>query len=926
MLPGPVIPVWTIANQEEIDMKRNSLKTLGLLLAVIMILSLLPLGALSALAEPPETGTEIASAGLALSLPAAGATGAEAGQPVPAAASVASGEGFSVKEAYWYNEYGIAPESFEAGKAYFAEIVLTPEPGFVFTADTAVSIDSLGVKSVQSESDGSIRIVTENYTIPGEALEWYNVWVSGVQVNSDNLNDILNDGGKARFTPSTGTLTLDNPAITAMHEPSGALILADGLNLTIEGSAALGETAADMFIFVHDGNLTLKGDFSATVTGNGIVCDKNLIAESGKIEVETTGADKAGVLVANELQVKFAEIKATGTSSGIHVNGPFTLEEGVIKATATGEGCDSEVMKHGLYCGDAMLIKGGDITATGETTGMYSVKDITVSGGMIVAKGGEIGIFVGPEGKLDLQNGTQRVTADGQNASHGAIYAPEIVLGSDLKVKEPVGGKVANNKQHITLKDGTSVSKHALIESGTLSFTVSFDTFGGPEVPSQTVPSGTPAAKPEDPVLEGYDFLGWYEDIMTDEAPYDFSKPVTADLNLQAFWSCPVRVSVKDTEGHAGVGGLVSTGDDIYTTSISEGVWREGGPFYVACQPSTGYIFDHWEDGEGNTLPETGTSFTFSAKEGPKTFVAVFKQHGFTVTFDGNGGQPATQTLVTGDGGKLNSIELDVLSSGMSREGYNLTGWSKTPGGEPFGIGAEVFTQDTTVYAVWTIQVHSVTFKANGGSQTPSQSVKHNEKAFEPDDPTRNGYTFEGWYTDSELTHEYNFSTPVTADLVLYAKWDKVVKYTVVSGGGSIYGKTSGKDLVITIRRTPKDGECYQHFTGVKIDGGDLVNGKDYTAEAGSTVVTLKASYLSTLNSGTHIITFTFDDGKATTGLTVKAGTGGGGTRRGGGSGDNPDTGDLGSPLLWTGLMVFSGLGLGAVTLTGRKLRRNAHR
>ena len=72
MLPGPVISVWTIANQEEIDMKRNSLKTLGLLLAVIMILSLLPLGALSALAEPPETGTEIASAGLALSLPGPG--------------------------------------------------------------------------------------------------------------------------------------------------------------------------------------------------------------------------------------------------------------------------------------------------------------------------------------------------------------------------------------------------------------------------------------------------------------------------------------------------------------------------------------------------------------------------------------------------------------------------------------------------------------------------------------------------------------------------------------------------------------------------------------------------------------------------------------------------------------------------------------
>ena len=907
-------------------MKRNSLKALGLLLAVILLLSLLPLGALSALAEPPETDTEIASAGLALSLPAAGATGAEAGQPVPAAASVASGEGFSVKEAYWYNEYGIAPESFEAGQSYFANIVLVPDAGFAFTESCAVSIDSLAVKSVTLQSDGSLAVTTENYTIPGETVEWYNVWVSGVQVNSKNKDDILEDGGKAKYEPSTGTLSLNDPAITAMHEPSGALILADGVNLTIEGSAELGETTADMFIFVHDGNLTIKGDLSATVTGHGIVCDKNLTAESGKIEIESTGAEKHAVQVGGKLLVKTAEIKAAGTSVGIYVTESFTLEEGVIKATATGEGCDSETMKHGIYAGETMEIKGGDITATGETMGLYGVKGITVSGGMIEAKGGEIGIFVGPEGKLEFQNGTQRVKADGQSASHGAMYAPEIILGSDLKVKEPVGGKVANNKQHITLKDGTSISKHALIESGSLSFTVKFDTFGGPAVPDQTVPSGTPAVKPEDPVLEGYSFDGWYKDIFTDATtPYDFSAPVTENLTLQAMWVTSQQASVKDTEGNAGKGGLVSLGDDEYKTSVSGSMWREGGPFWVGCKASTGYVFDHWEDGEGNTLAETGTSFSFPGNEGPKTFVAVFKRQGVTVTFDGNGGQPASQTLVTGADGKLNANELEGVCDGMSREGYTLVGWSKTKDGDPFGIGVEVFSADTTVYAVWNVKTYNVSFVANGGSETPAQSVQHGGKATEPADPTRSGYSFAGWFTDKALTLEYNFSTPVTADLTLYAKWDKVVKYTVVSGGGSIYGKTSGKDLVITIRRTPKDAECYQHFTGVKIDNGPLNLGTDFTAEAGSsggTVVTLKAEYLGKLNSGTHIITFTFDDGKATTGLTVKAGTGGGGTRRGGGSGDNPDTGDLGSPLLWTGLMVFSGLGLGAVTLTGRKLRR----
>ncbi|MBR3473441.1 MAG: InlB B-repeat-containing protein [Oscillospiraceae bacterium] len=913
-------------------MNRTCLKYMGLLLAVIMILSMLPLGSLSALAEEPEPpepdtpDTEIAAAALSLTLPQAGPTGAEAGQPVPASVSVTAGEGFSVKEAYWYNTSGIAPESFEAGQAYFAAIVLAPAEGFVFPESCSVSIDSLAVQSVALQSDGSLMVTTENYTIPGETVEWYNVWVSGVQVNSRNKDDILGDGGKASYDPSTGTLRLNDPAITAMHEPSGALILADGVNLTIEGSAALGETTADTFIFVNDGNLTLKGDFSATVTGNGIVCNQSLTAQEGKITVETTGADKSGIWVEGDMLVNTAEVTATGTAIGIYTKGTFTLEEGVIKAVATGEECDAEAAKTGLMSAEPMLIKGGDITAEGMNDGIRGLKGITVNGGIIVAKGGEIGIHVEPEGTLDLQNDTIRVTADGQG-EHGAIYAPEILLGDRLGVKEPVGGKVGSDKRHITLKDGHLISKHALIENGYITYTVSFETFGGPEVESQTVPMGGTAEKPEDPVLEGYAFEGWYLDIAGGSGPYDFSTPVREDITLQARWTCPILGMVTDTDGNIGVGGLVSFGDEEYQSQLSFNAWREGGPYWIGCKPSHGYSFDHWEDEAGNPLAETEPSFNFPSNEGPKTFVAVFRREGVIVTFDGNGGEPASQTLVTGVDGKLDLTELDNLTNSMIRVGYNMTGWARTPDGDPFGIGVEVFTEDTTVYAVWTIQVHTVTFKANGGTETASQTVKHNACAYEPDDPTRRGYVFDGWYTDQNLTRLFDFSTPITSDLVLYAKWAKVVKYTVVSGGGSIYGKTSGKDLPITIRRTPKDADCYKHFTGVKVDGGELKLGQDYTAHAGSnggTVVTLTNEFLSQLNSGTHIITITFDDGKAVTGLTVKAGTGGGGTRRGDGSGgDNPDTGDL-DPLFWGGLLVFSGLGLGAVTLTGRKLRRSS--
>ena len=64
------------------------------------------------------------------------------------------------------------------------------------------------------------------------------------------------------------------------------------------------------------------------------------------------------------------------------------------------------------------------------------------------------------------------------------------------------------------------------------------------------------------------------------------------------------------------------------------------------------------------------------------------------------------------------------------------------------------------------------------------------------------------------------------------------------------------------------DGD-YNEFTGVWVDGQEI--GRDqYTAEAGSTVITLKPAYIETLTAGSHVITIRFVNGEAETGLTVK--------------------------------------------------------
>jgi uncharacterized repeat protein (TIGR02543 family) len=82
---------------------------------------------------------------------------------------------------------------------------------------------------------------------------------------------------------------------------------------------------------------------------------------------------------------------------------------------------------------------------------------------------------------------------------------------------------------------------------------------------------------------------------------------------------------------------------------------------------------------------------------------------------------------------------------------------------------------------------YKVTFDSNGGSAVSGQSVIFNGRATRPDVPTRNdGYTFVDWYSNSGLTTLYDFSTPVTQNITLYAKW---------TPGGNEWGDTLEKKL-----------------------------------------------------------------------------------------------------------------------------------
>lgn len=108
-----------------------------------------------------------------------------------------------------------------------------------------------------------------------------------------------------------------------------------------------------------------------------------------------------------------------------------------------------------------------------------------------------------------------------------------------------------------------------------------------------------------------------------------------------------------------------------------------------------------------------------------------------------------------------------------TRSGYAFGGWYKDKAlNTAFGTSA-VVSSEITLYAKWN-KLYEVAFNVNGGSAVASQSIASGSTATEPGEPTRSGYKFEGWYSDSALTQAFDFDTPITGNITLYAKWTSV--------------------------------------------------------------------------------------------------------------------------------------------------------
>lgn len=80
--------------------------------------------------------------------------------------------------------------------------------------------------------------------------------------------------------------------------------------------------------------------------------------------------------------------------------------------------------------------------------------------------------------------------------------------------------------------------------------------------------------------------------------------------------------------------------------------------------------------------------------------------------------------------------------------------------------------KNLTIDVKYDLDNHTLTFETNGGSAIDPVTVRHGNAVARPTDPTKDKYTFIGWYVDPEFTEEYDFATVLEADKTIYAKFE----------------------------------------------------------------------------------------------------------------------------------------------------------
>ena len=215
--------------------------------------------------------------------------------------------------------------------------------------------------------------------------------------------------------------------------------------------------------------------------------------------------------------------------------------------------------------------------------------------------------------------------------------------------------------------------------------------------------------------------------------------------------------------GISDAGSRIIYGDNEEVVAGSDGKFAISGKLYES-QTSSVIMLCAQDFAENTSIPQTAL---------------VIKKISNTVTVNDSYAENSGS-------GEYSEGETVTIKAG-ERSGYKFSGWT-TDDGVQFADSKSAETTFTmpgkavTVTANWTKSSggsgggggnvrYTVSFETNGGNDIASKTVTKNSVIKEPELPIKDGFDFEGWYTDKELKTKYDFTEKVTKNFTLYAKW-----------------------------------------------------------------------------------------------------------------------------------------------------------
>lgn len=310
----------------------------------------------------------------------------------------------------------------------------------------------------------------------------------------------------------------------------------------------------------------------------------------------------------------------------------------------------------------------------------------------------------------------------------------------------------AGSVASVTIK-GIGNYKGEIVRQFTVSnvYPVTFVVNGGSEIEPVNVCEGDKLTKPADPFREGGEFVGWYTDPEL-TISYDFNTVVNETVTLYAKWNISTfRVVFDPNRGLSDDTSMVEVEYGSTVSEPSEEPEREGYTF-------TGWFTDDQNKFDFATAIKSDVTLYAGWIENPKVTLKYYY-------FDDD-------TVEVPYGSTMDRPE------DPEYEGFTFIGWfSDEEMTQEFDFESTI-TENMTLYAGW-IENPEVTLKYYFFDADKTIDVKYGSAMDEPEEPSKEGYRFDGWYLDQEYTTVFDFDTVITSDTTIYVKWVKTHEVTL---------------------------------------------------------------------------------------------------------------------------------------------------